>query len=157
MADAVDVLINGDGGENAASASSIKAYSYDELVDFWNGFAPYELNTILASSDAAAKILKLQEFRDANAGLNFHGTGKMVTPFGAELIKTSHIKTAGSLIGLDKSCALEHVKVGDIETDYGKLVDRQLEQISITSINGFAKIIKDASKVLNVAASSSGT
>ena len=157
MADAVDVLINGDGGENAASASSIKAYSYDELVDFWNGFAPYELNTILASSDAAAKILKLQEFRDANAGLNFHGTGKMVTPFGAELIKTSHIKTAGSLIGLDKSCALEHVKVGDIETDYGKLVDRQLEQISITSINGFAKIIKDASTVLNVATSSSGT
>ena len=64
---------------------------------------------------------------------------------------------SGSLIGLDKSCALEHVKVGDIETDYGKLVDRQLEQISITSINGFAKIIKDASKVLNVATSSSGT
>lgn len=152
MSDAVDVLINGDGGDNAAASSSISAYSYDELVDFWNGFAPYELNTILASPDAAASILKLGEFRDANAGLCFHGTGKMITPFGANLIKTSHIKTAGSLIGLDKTCALEHIKVGDIETDYGKLIDRQLEQISITSINGFAKIITGASKVLKAGA-----
>ena len=152
MSDAVDVLINGDGGDNAAASSSISAYSYDELVDFWNGFAPYELNTILASPDAAASILKLGEFRDANAGLCFHGTGKMITPFGANLIKTSHIKTAGSVIGLDKTCALEHIKVGDIETDYGKLIDRQLEQISITSINGFAKIITGASKVLKAGA-----
>ena len=91
MSDAVDVLINGDGGDNAAASSSISAYSYDELVDFWNGFAPYELNTILASPDAAASILKLGEFRDANAGLCFHGTGKMITPFGANLIKTAHI------------------------------------------------------------------
>ena len=152
MSDAVDVLINGDGGDNAAAESSISAYSYDELVDFWNGFAPYDLNTILASPDAAASILKLGEFRDANAGLCFHGTGKMITPFGANLIKTSHIKTAGAVIGLDKSCALEHIKVGDIETDYGKLIDRQLEQISITSINGFAKIINGASKVLKTGA-----
>lgn len=152
MSDAVDVLINGDGGSNTAASLSISAYSYDELVDFWNGFAPYELNTILASPDAAASILKLGEFRDANAGLCFHGTGKMITPFGANLIKTSHIKTAGSVIGLDKTCALEHIKVGDIETDYGKLIDRQLEQISITSINGFAKIITGASKVLKAGA-----
>ncbi len=149
MADAVDVLVNGDGGDNAAESSSIQAYTYDSLVDFWNEFSPYELNTILASPSAAGSILKLGEFRDANAGLSFHGTGNMITPFGAKLIKTSNISTDGAIIGLDKTCALEHIKVGDIETDYGKLVDRQLEQIAITSINGFAKIVKDASKVLN--------
>ncbi len=148
MADAVDVLVNGDSTNNSATSSSINAYSYDELVDFWNGFSPYELNTILASPTAAAQILKLSEFRDANAGLSFHGTGKMITPFGAKLIKTSKLPTEGSIIGLDKTCALEHIKVGDIETDYGKLVDRQLEQIAITSIDGFAKIVRDASKVL---------
>lgn len=148
MADAVEVIIDGDADNNGADFASISSFSYDELVDFWNGFAPYELNTILASPKAAASILKLDEFRDANAGLCFHGTGKMITPFGANLIKSSHVSTPGAIIGLDKSCALEHIKVGDIETDYGKLVDRQLEQISITSINGFAKIIKDASKVL---------
>ena len=149
MADAVDVLINGDGSDNSAEVKSATSLTYDALVDFWNDFSPYELNTLLASPSAAGKILKLGEFRDASAGLTFHGTGKMITPFGAKLIKSSHIGTGDSLIGIDKTCALEHIKVGDIETDYGKLIDRQLEQISITSIDGFAKIIKDASKVFN--------
>lgn len=150
MADAVNTLINGDGNNNAAESTSIPSCNYDKLVDFWNSFSPYELNTILASPSAAGTILKLSEFRDGSAGLNFHGTGNMITPFGAKLIKTSALDDAESLIGLDKSCALEHIKVGDIETDYGKLIDRQLQQISITSIDGFAKIIGDASKVLTI-------
>lgn len=150
MADAVDVLINGDGGKNKAGICYIggDAYTYDDLVDFWNAFAPYELNTILAAPDVAGQILKMDEFRDAAAGLNFHGTGKLITPFGANLIKSSHVTNSTMMIGLDKSCALEMIKVGDIETDYGKLVDRQLEQIAITSITGFAKILPDAVKTL---------
>ena len=90
----------------------------------------------------------MNEFRDAAAGLNFHGTGKLITPFGANLIKSSHVTNNTMMIGLDKSCALEMVKVGDVETDYGKLVDRQLEQIAITSITGFAKILPGAVKTL---------
>ena len=61
-------------------------------------------------------MLKLPEFRDAAAGLNFHGTGKLITPFGANLIKTDYVALKDGLIGLDKNCALEMVKVGDIET-----------------------------------------
>ncbi len=150
MADAVDVLINGDGGKNNAEVCALSGdeYTYDDLIDFWNKFAPYDLNTILASPGVTATMLKMTEFKDAAAGLNFHGTGKLITPFGANLIKSSHVTNNTMMIGLDKSCALEMVKVGDIETDYGKLVDRQLEQISITSINGFAKILPGAVKTL---------
>ena len=151
MADAVDVLINGDGGKNKAEACALAAdeYTYDDLIDFWNKFAPYELNTILASPGVTATILKMNEFRDAAAGLNFHGTGKLITPFGANLIRTSFVTSPDMMIGLDKNCALEMVKVGDIETDYGKLVDRQLEQIAITSIAGFARILPDCVKTLS--------
>ena len=152
MADAVDVLINGDTstGSNAAEKSGLAGvtYTYADLIDFWNDFAPYELNTILASPEVTAQLLKMTEFKDAAAGLNFHGTGKLITPFGANLIRTSHITDADTMIGLDKNCALEMVKVGDIETDYGKLVDHQLEQIAVTSIAGFAKILPGASKLL---------
>ena len=151
MADAVDVLINGDTANgNAAEKSGIAGvtYTYADLIDFWNDFSPYELNTILASPEVTAQLLKMTEFKDAAAGLNFHGTGKLITPFGANLIRTSHITDADTMIGLDKNCALEMVKVGDIETDYGKLVDHQLEQIAVTSIAGFAKILPGASKLL---------
>ncbi len=151
MADAVDVLINGDGGDNAATNQTLSSsgYTYGELIDFWSEFSPYELNTILATPTVTSTLLKMDEFKDAAAGLNFHGTGKLITPFGANLIKTSHIETPDMMIGLDKNCALEMVKVGDIETDYGKLVDRQLEQIAITAITGFARILPDCVKTIS--------
>lgn len=153
MADAVDVLINGDAKDSGNAADKIalnsSAYTYAELIDFWSEFSPYELNTILANPTVTNEILKLPEFRDAAAGLNFHGTGKLITPFGANLIKTDFVTIDNGMIGLDKNCALEMVKVGDIETDYGKLVDRQLEQIAITSIAGFARILPDCVKTLS--------
>lgn len=155
MADAIDVLVDGDvstannGAEKIPLAGDV--YTYADLIDFWNEFSPYELNTILASPGVTAQLLKMTEFKDAAAGLNFHGTGKLITPFGANLIRTSHISEEDRMIGLDKNCALEMVKVGDIETDYGKLVDHQLEQIAVTAITGFAKIIPDASKILEAA------
>ena len=86
--------------------------------------------------------------RDAQAGLNFQGTGKMITPLGAELIHIPAM-TSGSIIGLDKNCALEMVQSGGIQMDSDKLIDRQLERTTISCIAGFAKIIKDASKVLS--------
>ena len=60
------------------------------------------------------------------------------------------------MIGLDKNCSLEMVKVGDIETDYGKLVDRQLEQIAITAITGFARILPGSVKTLAASKTTSG-
>ncbi len=154
FADAVNVLINGDGNNNAASSSSISdtsthAITYSDLVTFWNLFSPYELNTIIAEPAVMAKLLNLSEFKDAKAGLNFQATGKMITPVGAELIKSSAV-TSGKLIGIDKSCALEMVKAGDIITEYDKLIDRQTERAAITATAGFAKIFGNASRVLNV-------
>ena len=96
-----------------------------------------------------AAILNMTQFRDAAAGLSFHGTGKAVTPLGAKLLKSSAVG-AGKLIGLDKSAALEMVKTGDVATEYDKLIDRQLERAVISCTAGFAKIFDGASKVLSV-------
>ena len=46
------------------------------------------MNAIVAGSGAMGKILNLDEVKDATAGLNFHGTGKLVTPLGATLVKS---------------------------------------------------------------------
>lgn len=152
LKDAVNVLVNGDGNNNAASTSSVTTsgtLTYGDMVDFWNLFDPYELNTVIASPSAAAALLKLSEFRDANASLDFHATGKMITPVGAELLKSSCV-TSSTLIGLDRKCALEMVCAGDVMTEYDKLIDRQLDRASITSICGFSKIFPEASRVLTI-------
>ena len=152
LSDGVDVLMNGDGNDNEAEADETTAAStltYDDLVTFWGKFDPYEMNTLLVSPDVMLKMLKLTEFKDPLTGLNFQGTGKLTTPLGATLLRTS-VLPEGTAIGLDKRFALEMVQGSDVTVEYDKLIDRQLERAAITTISGFAKIFQNASRVLEV-------
>ena len=152
LEDAVDVLMNGDGNDNAAEVDEVAAsgtLTYDDLVDFWAKFDPYEMNALLVSGDVMVKMLKLTEFQNPLTGLNFQGTGKLTTPLGATLLRTS-VLPAGTAIGLDRRFALEMVQGSDVTVEYDKLIDRQLERAAITTISGFAKIFQNASRVLEV-------
>ena len=152
LEDAVDVLMNGDGNGNAAQVDEVSSsgtLTYDDLVDFWAKFDPYEMNALLVSGDVMVKMLKLTEFQNPLTGLNFQGTGKLTTPLGATLLRTS-VLPEGTVIGLDKRFALEMVQGSDVTVEYDKLIDRQLERAAITTISGFAKIFQNASRVLEV-------
>lgn len=152
LADAIGVLIDGDGNENAAAVIKLtEGLTYQDLLNFWAEFEDFELNTMLADATAMLHILGIQELQDPMAGLNFQGTGKLPTPLGAALLKSRAVPKA-TLIGLDRSCALEMVTAGEIAVEYDKLIDRQLERAAITSTAGFAKIFDGAVKVLKLKA-----
>lgn len=149
LKDAIDVLVNGDGNANPAEVvTGSGELSYSDILKLWSNLAPYELNTILAPTAEMQKILALPQMQDANAGLDFQGTGKMITPLGATLLHAPEME-AGRIIGLDKNCALEMVQAGGVVTDYDKLIDRQLERAAITCTAGFSKIFTEASKTLS--------
>lgn len=150
LKDAVNVIISGDGNNNAASVvapDTANTLTYSDLIDLWANLAPYQMNTMLAPTDMMQKLLSLSEMKDAQAGLTFQGTGRMITPLGAKLL---HIPSmvSGKIIGMDKNCALEMVQSGGVILDADKLIDRQLERASVSCIAGFAKIFTGASKVL---------
>ena len=158
MADAVDVLINGDKNANNAPVYSPGdsilegtegVLDYDALVRFWAQFHPYEMNTLVASPDMLVKILSLEEMKNPLAGFSFQSSGAMVSPLGAKLIRNDSVP-AGTLVGLDNRYALEMIKVGDVTVEYDKLMDRQLERAAITCIAGFNKIQEDAVKVVEL-------
>ena len=158
LADAVKVLMEGDGNDNAAVQFTVGTspisgtkgtLGYDQLVEFWGQFDPYTMNTILCSTGTMTKMLKIPELQNPLTGLNFQGTGKLTTPLGAQLHRTSAVAD-GVIIGLDNRYALELVRAGDVLVEYDKLIDRQLERAAITSISGFGKICDGASCVLNV-------
>ena len=136
LEDAIEVLLNGDGNDNPAEAFTVGTdpiggtagtLTYDELVDFWGQFEPYEMNTLLVSGDMMRQMLKLEEFQNPLTGLNFQGTGRLDTPLGAALLRTSALG-GGTLIGLDRRYALEMVQGSDVLVEYDKLIDRQLER-----------------------------
>ena len=150
LKDAVDVILNGDGNANPCTGFASETagkLTYNDLVSLWGELSPYELNTILAPTNAMKMLLGVSELKDAAAGQTFHSTGKMVTPLGANLIHTQAIDD-NLIIGMDKNCALEMVVAGDVVTDYDKLIDRQLERATISCIAGFAKIYPDSVKKL---------
>ncbi len=154
--DAIDVLVNGDGNNNAAEVLTIGkgpisgtagTLSYQQLVEFWAQFDPYTLNTFLTGNGSMIKMLNLPEFQNPATGLNFQGTGELSTPLGAQLLRASCVED-GKIIGLDSRYALEMVQAGEVSVEYDKLIDRQLERAAITSISGFGKIMPEAAKVL---------
>ena len=158
LEDAIAVLRDGDGNENAAAEYTIGTtpitgtngtLTYDALLEFWSQFDPYTMNTMLVGSDVMLAMLKLDEFQNPLTGLNFQGTGTLTTPLGAKLLRTSAMP-AGILIGLDRNYALEQICGSEVTVEYDKLIDRQLERAAITSISGFAKLFTEASKVLVV-------
>ena len=158
VADAVKVLLDGDGNENPATKLTIGTspmsgtkgkLTYDQLVEFWGQFDPYTMNTLLCSTATMTGLLKVPELQNPQTGLNFQGTGKLTTPLGAQLHRTGAV-TDGMLIGLDNRYALEQVRAGDVLVEYDKLIDRQLERAAISTISGFTKICDGAVKALTV-------
>lgn len=152
LSSAIDVLLNGDGNNNAAtviSAAEAGCLTYSDLINLINQLYPYDMTTIIASPATMVNMLNLEEFKNPQTGINFQGTGKIGHPLGANFIKTSAIAD-GTVLGLDKRYSLEMVVAQDVAVDYDKLIDRQLERAAITSIAGFSKIFTDSAAVLTV-------
>ena len=144
MQDAVKALIDGDGSKPGITFTA-GTPDYSDFVELWGRLAPFQLNTVVAGTAAMEKLLQIAEFKDAQAGMNFQGTGKLCTPLGAKLIHVPGMED-GKIIGLDKTCALELVQAGDVVTDYDKLIDRQLERAAISVTSGFARICEGAAQ-----------
>ena len=145
MSDAVDALINGDGVKEGIASATSESLSYADFLALWGSLAPFQLNVIAAGTDGIQKLLQITEFKDAQAGLNFQGTGKLCTPLGATLVHIPGME-AGKIIALDKNCALEMVQAGDVLIDSDKLIDRQLDKLSVSAIAGFARVFSGAAQ-----------
>ncbi len=158
VSDAVEVLISGDGNSNAAATYRIGTspmsgtsgtLTYAQLVEFWASFSPYEMNTLVLSAPTTVKLLQLPEMQNPAAGLDFQGSGRLITPLGAQILRTDAISD-GRILALDRRFALEMVQAGEVSVEFDKLIDRQMEMAAITSICGFSKICNEATAVLTI-------
>ena len=141
LEDAIDEIKSG------VTATAVPSVSYSALLGLWSSLKPYHMNVMITNYSIAQQILALSEMRDSNAGLNFQGTGKDITPIGAKLVCN---ESAGEvLFGLDKECTLQMIQSGDVIVDYDKVIDRQLERASISVTAGFSKIFSGAVKAIS--------
>lgn len=137
------------GSVNPSAFNQVKyanEFTYDDLVDLYTSLMPYKLTTIVADPKSYTRLLKLPELRDANAGLDFHATGRAITPFGAEVYCLSELPE-NTMYAFDKNYAFERVVASDIATDFDKLIDRQIERATVSIIVGFSNVFPNAVRI----------
>lgn len=121
-------------------------FNYSELASFWGKFTNCEMNAVVCSPATAAKILAFDEM---NKAVTTNG-GNMLTPFGAEIVVSSAVEDDVA-IGMDKTCALEFIRGGEVVVEVDKLISKLSEAAAVAVNAGFSVISADAVKVLNIA------
>ena len=137
--ESVDVLI-----DNAQTIST-SALTYDDLADLYGCFECFDMTTVMASPAVASRIVAMQQLIETKADAD----GKIILPFGSELIKSSAVDD-DTVIGLDKNFALEFITSTDLVMETDKLIDRQLDQVTVSITCGFKRISPYAVKVLTI-------
>lgn len=124
------------------------SFGYSDLLNLWSDVRPYNMNTLVLGKSEYIKMLSMPEFRDAYAGLSFHATGKAITPLGAKAVLVGDSNDV--IFGFDKNYAFEKVQAGGVITEFDKLIDRQLERATISTITGFSVIYPDSICAVNL-------
>lgn len=127
-----------------------KEYVYADLLEAWAMFTPYRMTHMIIGRELAPKLFAIPELNDSIAGFNFNSTGNPGTPLGAEILICDEIKN-NDIFVIDKNYALEKVQAGGVMTEFDKLIDRQLERATISTITGFSQIYDSASLILQTA------
>lgn len=148
----VGTIINGDGNSNPAEVVNTDlsgTLDYDDLIKFWNELYPFEMNTLICHKDQIRTILTMEEFKDPMAGFKFQRTGEIVSPLGTSLVRCDEVPS-DYIIGVDNRFAMEEVFSQPLLVEYDKVVEQKIEEAVISESVAYAKIVEDASKVLDI-------
>jgi hypothetical protein len=147
----VDCIVSGDGNNNAAeivNSGTSGSLVYGDLINLWSSFAPFELNTLVCHVNQMKTILNMSEFKDPLAGYRFQKTGELFNPLGATLVRSDAVPS-DLVIGLDSRFAVEEVITQPLMIEYDKVIEQRFEEAVITESVTYAKVIKEASVVLD--------
>lgn len=119
--------------------------TYADLAKLYGSFNCFEMTSIIVSPKIASEIASMSQLADAKISED----GRMMLPFGCEIIKSSSADD-NTIVGIDKNFALEFITSSDLIMETDRLIDRQLDKMSVSITCGFRKITPDAIKVLKI-------
>ncbi len=131
--------------EKSAENITVSSLTYANIAELYGSFDCFDMTTLLVNPALASKIAAMEQLSDSSTNAD----GRMILPFGSEMIKTSAVG-ANKIIGLDKNFALEFITSSGLVLETDKLIDRQLDQITVSISCGFRKITPDAVKVITI-------
>lgn len=142
--DAILTIFNGDGNNNPAAVLDFDKPSLVDWLCMLHDLDGFAVTTILASPCIAKRIIAEHAFREQ---ISYGADGVYYLPFNIHMLVSKSIPEHHAIF-LDRRAAIEMVRVGGIEIEYDKLIERQFERAAITCSAGFSKIYDNAMKVL---------
>jgi len=149
-----NLVMNGDGTVGAADsvsagASGVDNLTYDDLVNLFVAFRPFKMTRIIVNTTVEAKILKLSEFKDPQAGFSFQRTGDVMTPLGARIAVYSG---AGSnyIAAIDNRFAVKKGYSQELMIEHDKIIERKIEQAAVSQELGYSVFLEDARRYLDM-------
>ena len=119
--------------------------TYADLTKLYGEFSDFDMTTVLASPAAAAKIMGMEQMQDMASAQ----PSTILLPFGAQLRKCAGMSSE-YLIGLDKRFALEMITTDDLLLETDKLIDSQLDVITVSIRVAFRVMLNEAVHVLSL-------
>ncbi len=169
VAAVLDVMVNGDGNNNAAtnynlttldSGATAGTLSLKGWLAFKMKFAnPYVVSHVIAQEDGALQLLLLNTGSAnvplATAGYNANGFAQFraINPGLADGVALGWTSDAPSnkLVAFDRRFAIERVvEIGANIMEVDKWVSRQTQILTMTEAEGYAVFDKNASRTLNI-------
>ena len=165
VADALDVVINGDGNNNAASSYNLTALDTGATAGTltlkgWLAFklkfaSPYMVTAAIVQEETALQLLMLNT-GSANtplAGVTGVGGFTQINAGLRDNVALGWTSDAPALkiVGIDTRMAIEHVfEIGADITEVERFTNNQTETLTMTELDGFAVLDKFATKILDV-------
>ncbi|MCI5844643.1 MAG: phage major capsid protein [Oscillospiraceae bacterium] len=129
--------LTAEAGSSSTKAGSALAYS--DLATLYGKFTTYNMNTLLVSPKVAATILAMAEMEDVVPVEQ----AQVRLPFGTVLCKVPQMSD-NVIIGLDKNFALEMVTGSNLILETDRLIENQLDLITVSLQCGFRVLMKNA-------------
>lgn len=169
--DVLDVIENGDGNQNAAAtynltdldtAASKGTVSAKGFLKFLMEFDVFPCDTLIADKDTYVNLVLtnttgvgvaqlLWLLSQGQAG-GFTITSPQMPNKSLKLFWHEDV-TANDLIGINSQYAVEEVTLaGSDISESQKFIKRQVETLTVSEINGYAKMFTEASKILKIGA-----
>lgn len=139
VSDAITVLKTGADSKKIGGTT----LAYADLAALYGRFDSFNMTAMLACPAVMASILVMQQMQEASS----RDVTEIRLPFGTKLINCKQLDS-DTIIGIDTDFALEQIQSSDVVLETDKLIDRQLDCISISVNVGFRKLMADAVKLL---------
>lgn len=141
---AVDVLKTTAGTTGKITADQ-ENLEYTDLAKLYGNFTAFKMRAMLASPANVAKILTMSQMLETSS----QDVTEIRLPFGTKLINCPQLDNQ-TILGVDTDFALEQIQYGDVILETDKLIDRQMDSITVSVTIAFRSLMDNAVKMIEI-------